>query len=145
MKAEEIKALDDFTKKFAQEAFAFEAQHGYLNGGFVTGVFRKLASDYASQQRTEGIKEGFEAARERSFAINTEHDVISNAEILQIDCHNFINEIRSKSNVSYQDAFNTWLFKCLSDMQLRVINLETVNGIDMVKYPTVDDYLNREK
>ena len=63
MTAEEIKTLDDFTKKFASELTSFGA-HERGNIGYATGLFRKLAAEYASQQRTEGIKEGFEAARD---------------------------------------------------------------------------------
>jgi len=64
MTAEEIKALDAITKKFAHELGEFERTHGTINGGFATGLFRKLATEYASQQRTEWIKQGFEAARD---------------------------------------------------------------------------------
>lgn len=59
------KTLDDFSKEFTNVIGEYEMKHGgIISVGFATGLFRKLATAYASQQRTEGIREGFEAARD---------------------------------------------------------------------------------
>lgn len=60
------KTLDDFSKEFTNVIGKYEMKHGgIISVGIATGLFRKLATEYASQQRTEGIREGFDAARER--------------------------------------------------------------------------------
>jgi len=76
MTVEEIKTLDAITTKFAQELGEFKRTQGTINAGYVTGLFRKLAAEYSSQQRTEGIKEGFEAAREIDPLSNFQHNIL---------------------------------------------------------------------
>ena len=53
--------IDEITKKVAGEIADFEKKHGYINGGFATGLARK----YVIEAYQEGLKD-FEESNKRA-------------------------------------------------------------------------------
>ena len=51
---------------------------------------------------------------------------------LQMECHslvqNIINQSEDKSSIKYQDAFNVWLFMKLAELEIKINDLNNLNG-----------------
>jgi hypothetical protein len=54
--------LDNLTKRFASEVAEFENKHKVINGGFVTGLFRKYLIEADKEAYNQGIIDANEKA-----------------------------------------------------------------------------------
>lgn len=87
-------------------------------------VLAKLLKSYASQQRTEGIREGFEAARDVEF-----YDVCENCGAGK-GLHHFETDQCPKNGIECRDGLQQEWGSTIYKDRIRS------------KYPTADDYLN---